>query len=104
MNIVPFDPFTPDFRANPYAVYQHLQQNSPVHWGVPVNPAQPGAWWITRYQDVQMILKDNRFGRDWQRIIPPEKRQPIPEPFRVCFEMLWARPSRNYYAMTVQYR
>ncbi|HUM67772.1 MAG TPA: cytochrome P450 [Chloroflexota bacterium] len=88
MNAYPFNPFAPDFIVNPYPVYRELQENCPVHWGMPVNPIMPGAWWFTRYADVQAILKDNRFGRDWQRVIPPEERAPIPDLFRPYYEML----------------
>ncbi|MBX3059820.1 MAG: cytochrome P450 [Anaerolineae bacterium] len=88
MQNYPFNPFTPDFGANPYPAYRELLEQNPVHWGVPVTPTIPGAWWFTRYADIQAILKDNRFGRDWQRVIPPEQRMPIPEFFRPYFEML----------------
>jgi cytochrome P450 len=84
-----FDPFAPDFRANPYDVYRELRQDCPMYWGPPVNPMMSGAWWVSRYADVQAILRDNRFGRDWQRLAPPEKRIPIASPFRPFFDMLW---------------
>lgn len=84
----PFNPFDPDFGRNPYPVYRELLANYPVHWGIPVTPAMPGAWWFTRHADVQTIMKDNRFGRDFVKVIPPEERMPIPEFFRPYFDML----------------
>lgn len=41
--------------ADPYPMYKKLQQTDPVHL------SQTKEWIITRYEDVKLILKDNRY-------------------------------------------
>jgi cytochrome P450 len=50
-NTVRFDPFSPDFHANPYPIYDWLRQNDPIHWSF------MQAWVITRHHDVDALLK-----------------------------------------------
>jgi cytochrome P450 len=54
---VEFDPFTPEFRADPYPAYAHLRSSEPVHWSGHLN-----AWVLTRYADVSAALRDPRFS------------------------------------------
>lgn len=82
---VPFDPFTPEFRADPYAVYARLREHDPVHWCP--RPA-PGFWFATRYDDVAFILKEPVFGREVRRVLPPEAFPPIAERHRPLLEMV----------------
>lgn len=42
--------------TNPYPGYERLRRETPVFW-----EASPGMWTITRYADVQAILRDPRF-------------------------------------------
>lgn len=52
-NIQYFD--SPDYIANPYPLYQRLRTTDPVHhspWG---------DWYLTRFDDVEMLLSDPRF-------------------------------------------
>jgi len=61
---------SPEFIANPYPVYARLRKQAPVY------PLEPGVWLITRYHDVEHLLKspllnkdipfiyDQRYGRD----------------------------------------
>lgn len=53
---VKFNMFDPAFHADPYAVYARLREEDPVHRTV------MGAWIITRYADVKVLLRDNNFG------------------------------------------
>lgn len=53
-----FNPFDPEFHNNPYPVYARLQEEDPIHWSF------LNTWVITRYDDAQAILKDNRFQVD----------------------------------------
>lgn len=53
-----FNPFQKKFHNNPYPTYNHLRQEDPIHWSF------LQAWVITRYADVEAILKDDRFQVD----------------------------------------
>lgn len=83
----PFDPFHPDFLANPYSFYATYRESDPVHWGTPPEPQAPGCWYIMRHDDARLVLEDTRFCVEIGRAIPPEFLPPTPEPFRPFFEM-----------------
>jgi cytochrome P450 len=74
---------SPEFKANPYPFYAGLRAEEPV---CPVVlPDKQVAWLVTRYDDVAMILKDDRFAKDRTRALAPEqmKKQPwVPALFR----------------------
>jgi cytochrome P450 len=55
---VEFNPFLPEFHANPYPFYHRLRAADPVH------RTPMGLWVLTRYDDVVSVLKDPRFGRE----------------------------------------
>jgi pimeloyl-[acyl-carrier protein] synthase len=52
-----FNPFLPEFHANPYPFYARLRREEPVH------QSPMGFWVLTRYDDVATVLRDPRFGR-----------------------------------------
>jgi len=56
---VEFNPLLPEFLANPYPLYHRLRTEDPVHRSTLL----PDSWILTRYADVAMVLRDNRFGR-----------------------------------------
>jgi cytochrome P450 len=56
---VRFDPRDPTFVANPYPVFDHLRATAPV-WKAPF-----GRWFLTRYDDCNLLLRDRRFGKDY---------------------------------------
>lgn len=58
-----FDYYSPAFRADPYPFYVRLRAEDPVHWGLPYEPFDDGAWHVARYADVGALLKDARFGK-----------------------------------------
>ncbi len=58
-----FDFYSPEFRANPYPFYARLRAEDPIHWGLPFEPFDEGSWHVARYADVNLILKDPRFGK-----------------------------------------
>lgn len=63
--------FAPDGAADPYARYRALRESDPVHWNERLE-----AWVLTRYQDVERVLRDPGFGV--QRLDEREaKRAPI---------------------------
>src|SRR6266545_304428 len=55
---VEFNPFLPEFHANPYPFYHRLRAANPVH------QTPMGLWVLTRYDDVVTALRDPRFGRE----------------------------------------
>jgi 4-hydroxy-2-oxoheptanedioate aldolase len=69
-----FDPNAPDFDVDPFPTYTYMRENVPVHWW----PEAQG-WVVTRYEDVQTLLKDKRFSvetKDWEHgpVEQPDER------------------------------
>src|ERR671933_788931 len=56
---VQFDPRDPAFVANPYPLFDLLRATAPV-WKAPF-----GRWFLTRYDDCNLLLRDRRFGKDY---------------------------------------
>jgi len=52
-----FDPFLPEFHADPFPYYHRLREAEPVH------QSPLGFWVLTRYEDCVAVLRDQRFGR-----------------------------------------
>jgi cytochrome P450 len=53
-----FDIRDPQFRADPYPLFDILRANAPVfYW------EEWGIWFLTRYEDCNNLLRDNRLGR-----------------------------------------
>jgi len=53
-----FNPFLPEFHADPYPFYRRLREQDPVH------QTPMGFWVLTRYDDCVTALRDPRFGRE----------------------------------------
>jgi cytochrome P450 len=53
-----FNPFLPEFHADPYPFYRRLREQDPVH------QTPMGFWVLTRYDDCVAALRDPRFGRE----------------------------------------
>ena len=58
-----FDPFSPEFAQNPYPTYKRLREEDPVHW------SPLGFWMVTRFEDVDFVLRDKGFGQDIQHLL-----------------------------------
>jgi cytochrome P450 len=56
-----FDIFSPEVTADPYRFYDRFRSREPVY-RTPL-----GQWFLTRYEDVALVLRDRRFGRDYER-------------------------------------
>ena len=54
-----FNPLDPAFIADPYPIYHQLRAAAPV-WLSPL-----GNYVITRYEDIALVLRDKRFGKDY---------------------------------------
>jgi cytochrome P450 len=71
-----FNPWSPDFIANPYPHYQRLRASDPMH----LTPL--GFHVASRHADVTAILRDKRFGKDFigrmtRRSGPQILREPV---------------------------
>lgn len=66
--MIQFDPRSPEFRRNPYPYYDLLQTNAPVFfwdaWGV---------YFLTRWEDCNRLLRDNRLGHGGVGDPPPQQ-------------------------------
>jgi cytochrome P450 len=57
--VTEFNPYLPEFHANPYPFYHQLRAEDPVH------RSALGPWLIARYADAYALLRDRRLGRDF---------------------------------------
>ena len=58
---------SPRFKANPYPFYARLRAEAPVYR---TKLATRQVWLVTRYDDVLMVLKDERRAKDWSAKMP----------------------------------
>ena len=73
------------FKANPFPFYAQLRAEAPVFPVTVPMPTKQRAWLITRYSDVQDVLKDARFAKNPRNAMSPEqlkKRPWIPSMFK----------------------
>jgi cytochrome P450 len=73
---------SPEFKANPFPFYAHLRKNQPVYQ---THLGKQTIWMLTRYEDVAMVLKDERFVKERRNAMTPEqlKKQPwVPPMFK----------------------
>ncbi len=71
-----FNPLDPAFIRDPYPTYRMLRETNPV-WRSPL-----GAWVLTRYRDIDAVVKDRRFVHDFEGKIsdPGHRRAVMNEP------------------------
>lgn len=63
-----FNPFAPEFKANPYPFYDMLRANAPLfHWD------QWNMWFVTDYAVSTALLKDNRLGHELLSVMTREE-------------------------------
>jgi pimeloyl-[acyl-carrier protein] synthase len=55
---LPFNPRSPEFRANPYPTYRYLRTHHPIYYRPERND-----WVLTRYADIVEVLQNPSFGR-----------------------------------------
>jgi cytochrome P450 len=69
-----FDPADPGFLADPYPAYRLLREHAPI-WRAPT-----GLWVLSRYADIAAVLKDARFGHDFEgKLSDPRGRSELLE-------------------------
>lgn len=78
-----FDPWSPDFVADPYPVYAELRERGRLHYFEPSRQ-----WLIPHHADVSALLRDRRLGRTYLHRFTHEEfgRAPTPEahePFHI---------------------
>jgi cytochrome P450 len=76
-----FDPWSPEFVANPYPAYAALRATGRAHWFEPSRQ-----WLVPHYEDVSALLRDRRLGRtylhrftheEFGRTAPPPEHEPF---------------------------
>lgn len=74
--VPPFNPLDPAFIRDPYPTYRSLRERSPV-WRSPLGP-----WILSRYRDIDAVVKDRRFVHDFEGLIsdPGNRRAVLHEP------------------------
>ena len=70
-----YNPLTPEMAHDPYPGYAALRERSPVHWSRLVS-----GWVVTRYTDVDAIVRDHRrFSADPRKAtLPRRQRRRLP--------------------------
>ena len=64
------DPTTMDLKSNPHSLYRQLREQAPV------NLTPDGRWRLTRYNDIQKLLKHSKVGmRHLNGLIPDNNRK-----------------------------
>src|SRR5687768_934449 len=53
----------PQLRDDPYSLFAHLRKHEPIAQ----NESHAGHWLLTRYDDIQQVLKDPRFSSDMRK-------------------------------------
>lgn len=64
---VTFEPSSPEFFANPYPTYTRLREEAPIFYYEPWD-----RWILSRYEDINSLLRDKRLGRVIHHLLPPE--------------------------------
>jgi len=82
-----YDFDSPDFTANPYTTYAAMRRDDPIYRhevnapsGGPETVYSTGvSWYITRYEDAKVVLKDfNSFVHDFRLALSQEEQAKIP--------------------------
>lgn len=67
-----FDLTSPAFKANPYPAFAELRAYDPLHKITMQNGHS--AWLVTRYQDAEKLLRDERFVKSIRNALTPEEQ------------------------------
>jgi cytochrome P450 len=66
------DLMSPTAKAHLYATFTQVRSSDPIH-GLKMEENGRTTWLITRYEDALAILKDQRFIKDFRRLLTPEQ-------------------------------
>ncbi|GAA3906676.1 cytochrome P450 [Streptomyces gulbargensis] len=79
-----FDPWSPEFVADPYPAYAELRATGRAHWFAPTRQ-----WLIPHHADVSALLRDRRLGRTYtHRFTHEEFGRAAPDPAYEPFHTL----------------
>ncbi|MGW6534423.1 cytochrome P450 [Streptomyces sp. NPDC055051] len=79
-----FDPWSPEFVADPYPAYARLRETGRAHWYGPTRQ-----WLVPHHEDVSALLRDRRLGRTYtHRFTHEEFGRPAPDPLHEPFHTL----------------
>ena len=67
----------PEFLADPYPAYERLRALDPVLWVPGIFGI--GAWVVTEHATCNAVLRDKRFGKQANKVLPPEAIALIPQ-------------------------
>src|SRR5262245_52340489 len=70
------DILSPAFKANPFPFFARLRLSQPVYRTT--LPDKTQIWLLTRYEDVNHLLKDARFAKDPRNALTPEQLRKRP--------------------------
>jgi cytochrome P450 PksS len=88
-----YDLFSPIFKADPFPTYVAMRADAPIYAHHP--PGGGTIWYITRFEDVTAVLKDNdHFVKDVRHSLPPGVSKPRKTAVhqRINENMLFADP------------
>jgi cytochrome P450 len=83
---------TPEGRSDPYPLYRQLRETAPIH------ESAMGLWVVSRYDDVNEVLRNQRIGRDAQAFMNGRFGGEWSEHAalrRMASSMLWANPPEH---------
>ncbi|WP_067815316.1 cytochrome P450 [Actinomadura kijaniata] len=75
MSFLSYDPWSPEFVADPYPALARLRDERPVFFDEPT-----GQWVVTRHADVDALLRDRRLGRSYLHVATHEEFGRVAEP------------------------
>jgi cytochrome P450 len=64
-----FDPRAPEFRADPYPIYDFLRSFAPIFYWEPW-----GLYFLSSHEDCQVLLRDDRLGHLFVGDAPPQQK------------------------------
>jgi cytochrome P450 len=74
-----YDLYSSTFKANSYETFAQMRQDHPL-WQQPGLDGETLIWFVTGYDEAEMILRDDkRFTRDFRAIMPPERLAQLPQ-------------------------
>lgn len=69
---------SPEFKANPFPFLATLRANQPVYPTHLPDKTKTPVWLVTRYEDVNALLKDERFPKNRRNALTPEQLRKLP--------------------------
>lgn len=88
---MPYDLFSPAFKANPFPTFAQMRAQDPIY--AQRTPDGRAIWYVTRYEDVTAVLKDDvHFCKDPRHAKPDDEPRHSPLHQLINENMLFADP------------